>query len=83
MVGWSSACNKAMREIFPSSLAQRKGKFKKYPLCVMYNAAMMCNIFKLRNELFGLFHLQDRASYFGNTDLGFWVMVLYEGFVLT
>ncbi|KAL3870658.1 hypothetical protein ACJMK2_038705 [Sinanodonta woodiana] len=29
---WGPACNKAMREVFPGSLAQRKGKYKKYPL---------------------------------------------------
>ncbi|KAK3602204.1 hypothetical protein CHS0354_004722 [Potamilus streckersoni] len=26
---WGPACNKAMREVFPGSLAQRKGKYKK------------------------------------------------------
>ncbi|XP_029643444.1 probable serine/threonine-protein kinase DDB_G0282963 isoform X1 [Octopus sinensis] len=29
MVHWGPACNKAVREEFPSSMAQRKGKFKK------------------------------------------------------
>ncbi|XP_041368862.1 uncharacterized protein LOC121383126 [Gigantopelta aegis] len=29
MVQWGPACNKAVREIFPASLAQRKGKYKK------------------------------------------------------
>ena len=28
---WGPACNRAVRELFPHSLAQRKGKFKKYP----------------------------------------------------
>jgi hypothetical protein len=28
---WGPACNKALRELYPDSLAQRKGKFKKYP----------------------------------------------------
>lgn len=29
---WGPACNRAVREEFPNSIAQRKGKFKKYPL---------------------------------------------------
>ena len=29
---WSSACNRAVRELYPNSQAQRKGKYKKYPL---------------------------------------------------
>ncbi|ESO92837.1 hypothetical protein LOTGIDRAFT_162313 [Lottia gigantea] len=32
VVRWGPSCNKAVREEFPNSLAQRKGKFKKYPL---------------------------------------------------
>ncbi|XP_052222943.1 uncharacterized protein LOC127838902 [Dreissena polymorpha] len=28
---WSSACNKVVREMFPRTLAQRKGRYKKYP----------------------------------------------------
>lgn len=30
-IHWGPACNRAVREIFPDTLAQRKGKFKKYP----------------------------------------------------
>ena len=30
-IHWGPACNRAIREIFPDTLAQRKGKFKKYP----------------------------------------------------
>ncbi|KAK3088612.1 hypothetical protein FSP39_021274 [Pinctada imbricata] len=30
-VQWGPACNKAIRELFPDSTAQRKGKYKKYP----------------------------------------------------
>lgn len=30
-VTWGPACNRAVREEHPHSVAQRKGKFKKYP----------------------------------------------------
>jgi len=35
VVQWGPACNKAVREQFPHSLAQRKGKYKKYPFVLL------------------------------------------------
>jgi hypothetical protein len=34
-IHWGPACNRAVREIFPDTLAQRKGKFKKYPVVMI------------------------------------------------
>ena len=40
---WGPACNKAVRELFPESNAQRKGKYKKYPL-LCYSWFKLCEV---------------------------------------
>ena len=34
LMTWGPACNKAVRDLYPDSVAQRKGKYKKYPFTV-------------------------------------------------
>lgn len=46
---WSSACNRAMRELFPNSQAQRKGKYKK----TYYFGIAMLDVFQTPDEVPG------------------------------
>lgn len=49
-VMWSSACNRAMRELFPNSQAQRKGKYKK----TYYFGVTMLEGYQTPEDLTGL-----------------------------
>ncbi|XP_053381048.1 uncharacterized protein LOC123551920 [Mercenaria mercenaria] len=46
---WSSACNRAMRELYPNSQAQRKGKYKK----TYYFGISMLDAYQIQEELPG------------------------------
>ncbi|XP_060594780.1 uncharacterized protein LOC132749112 [Ruditapes philippinarum] len=47
---WSSACNRAMRELFPNSQAQRKGKYKK----TYYFGISLLDVHQIQEEPPGL-----------------------------